>query len=325
MPSPVMAALREFVGTDGPDAVVAVSEMSVDRLDALTDEILAAAATPPSVAPSRSQVWPLVTLRGSTFACGGVYRDAAGPAGLTLNAALNPRLVSTGKFSDGVLRALLYSHGLVIEDPLAAAADMTRGVNRELREVARLTVSAAAAAMVEIAPLLDNDVVVTFFTTIDQQTPVARVSDRISEQLANGAHFTVSDAWDAVEASYVTGLSPPLQELWQRVRSGDKSPPLELLEEGIAEGDIEIASTFIKVLSELRPHALVDNAVDMVASAVVAVEALGGLYDLLCPSPLFARLLSVGAADPFTNYASRARPSRRTRDRRARCHRCRPP
>lgn len=298
MPSPVMTALREFVGTEGPDAVVALSEMSLDRLDALIDAVLAAAATPPSAAPRRSQVWPLATLRGSTFASGGVYRDAAGPAGLNLNGALNPRLVGAGKFSDGVLRALLYSHGLVIEDPIAAAAEMTRGVSREMREVARLAVSAAASAMVEIAPLLDNDVVVTYFTTIDQQAPVARVSNRISDQLTNGSDFTVSDAWDAFEASYVTGLSPSLQTLWQRVRSGDKSPPLELLEEGIAEGDVEIASTFIKVLSELRPQAVVDNAVDMMASAVVAVEALGGLYDLLCPSPLFARLLFVGAADP---------------------------
>jgi hypothetical protein len=65
----------------------------------------------------------VVTIRASPFASGGVYRDAAGPAGLNLNAALNPRFAGTGHFSDGVLRALLYCHGLVIEDsPVGLAA-----------------------------------------------------------------------------------------------------------------------------------------------------------------------------------------------------------
>lgn len=248
--------------------------------------------------PARAQVWPLVTLRASTFASGGVYRDAAGPAGLNLNAALNPRFSGTGQFSDGVLRALLYSHGLVIEDPIATAAEMARGVSRELREVARLAVSAATSATIEIAPLLDHDVVVTFFTTSEQQAPAAAMSNRMSKDMASGVGFTINDAWDAFETSYVMGLSPPLQNLWLRVRSGDKSPPLALLEEGIAEGDLEIASTFIKVLSELRPQAVVENTVDMVAPGVVAVESLGGFFDLLCPSPLFAKLLFAGSPDP---------------------------
>jgi len=52
------------------------------------------------------------------------------------------------------------------------------------------------------------------------------------------------------------------------------------------------------VLKDLRPQAVIDNAADMVASTVLAVEGLGGFYDLLCPSPLFAKLLFLGAADP---------------------------
>lgn len=52
------------------------------------------------------------------------------------------------------------------------------------------------------------------------------------------------------------------------------------------------------MIKDLRPQAVIDNAADMVASAVLAVEGLGGFYDLLCPSPLFAKMLFLGTSDP---------------------------
>jgi hypothetical protein len=141
--------------------------------------------------PSVTEVWPVTTLRGSTFASGGVYRDAAGPAGLNLNASLNPRFAGTGKFSAGVLRALLYCHGLVIEDPIIVAADMYTGTKAELRAVARLAVVSAVTSIVEIAPLLDSDVVRTFFSSGQELRNVQDLRAAIGGKLSEaGAAFT---------------------------------------------------------------------------------------------------------------------------------------
>jgi hypothetical protein len=40
---------------------------------------------------------------------------------------------------------------------------------------------------------------------------------------------------------------------------------------------VDVLSTFIDVLANLRPQAVIDNAADMVAAAVLAIEGLGGL------------------------------------------------
>lgn len=283
----------------GPDLADAVGKMPFERLGELAEMIIADSANPALSAPSRTQVWPVVTIRASTFASGGVYRDSAGPAGLNLNAALNPRLAGTGHLSNGVLRALLYCHGLVVEDPIAAAAEMYLGTRGELRAVARLAIVAATTSVIEIAPLIDADVISTYFTTSEAQKPVRELGAAIAERLAEpGAGYSTADAWTAFEAGYIDGLTPPLQELWRRVRSGDRSPPLELIEQGLQQGDADVVATFIEVIKNLRPQAVIDNAADMVASAVLAVEGLGGFYDLLCPSPLFAKMLFLGTPDP---------------------------
>lgn len=273
--------------------------MRFEQLGELAEIIVGESTSPVLSAPSQTQVWPVVTIQASTFASGGVYRDSAGPAGLNLNAALNPRLAGTGHFSNGVLRALLYCHGLVVEDPIAAAAEMYLDTRGELRAVARLAVVAATTSVIEIAPLVDADVISTYFTTSESQRPVRELGAAIAERLGEpDAGFTTADAWTALEASYIDGLTPPLQELWRRVRSGDRSPPLELIEQGLEQGDADVVATFVEVLKNLRPQAVIDNAVDMVASAVLAIEGLGGFYDLLCPSPLFAKMLFLGTPDP---------------------------
>ncbi len=299
MTSRALEVLRAATGVDGPELAVAVGALTLDQLAAVTEDILQGPTSAPLVAPPRSEVWPLVTLRASTFAAGGMYRDAAGPAGLNLNAALNPRLAGTGRFSDAVLRALLYCHGLVIEDPIAAAAEMYQSTRREVRQVAQLAVVSATASAVEIAPLLDDDIISTFFTSSAQQADVSRLGSAISARLsASNAGYSIADAWDAFESSYVEGLTPSLQQLWRRVRSGDRSPPMELLEQGLVEGDAAVVETFVEVLKNLRPQAVIENATEMVASAVLAVEGLGGFHDLLCPSALFANLLFLGSPDP---------------------------
>jgi hypothetical protein len=118
MASRTLDALRAATGADaGPELAVAVVGMPFDRLDELAETIVAESAHPTLTAPARTQVWPVVTIRASTFASGGVCTGIRPDRpGLNLNAALNPRFAGTGHFSDGVLRALLYCHGLVIED-----------------------------------------------------------------------------------------------------------------------------------------------------------------------------------------------------------------
>jgi len=293
--------LREATGADaGPELVTALTDMPLDRLDEVV-ELLLDSPPVPAVVPGQTEVWPLVTARASTFASGGGsnYTNAAGPTGLNLNAALNPRYAGSGRFSAGVLRALLYCHGLLIEDPLVMAAEMYQGTGGEVRQIARLAVTAAAASLVEIADLLDGEIVQTFFTPTAEQHPVHLVRERITGRLKDPtSRFSTDDVWEAFESTIVDGLSRPLQELWRRIRAGDRSPPLDLVRLGLAHDDAKVVKTFIDVVAELRPRAVIDNAVDMVASALAALDRLGGRHDLLCSSPLFAKLLFVGSADP---------------------------
>jgi hypothetical protein len=166
--------LRDSTGAAaGPELVAAVTEMPAHRFGRLVERLLAHPPRP-SVTPAQTEVWPLVTARASTFATGGgvQYSDAPSPAGVNLNAALNPRYAGSGRFSDGVLRALLYCHGLVIEDPVVMAAEMFTTAAPEARPVARLTMNAAVTSLSEIAPLIDAGIVQTFFTPIAAQGPV---------------------------------------------------------------------------------------------------------------------------------------------------------
>jgi hypothetical protein len=293
--------LRESCGVDAsPELVVAVQSLSVAQLDDLVDDLLDRPWDPRPPSPS-SEVWPLVNARTSTFTTGGSnrwYTGTAGPAGLNLISAIDPRSIGTGRFPAGVLRALLYSHGLVIEDPVLLAAEMYAGTSDETRPLARAAVEASVASTVEIAPLIDAGVVDTFFTPTAEQGDAAAIEGFILARLDDpDATFDIDAVWDSFEAAYVDGLSPPLQDLWRRVRGGDRSPPLELVAEG-ADVDVEVARVFIQVLSELRPRGVVENAVSVVASALADINRYGGRTDLLCPSRLFANLAFVGDPDP---------------------------
>jgi hypothetical protein len=293
--------LRDSTGTAaGPELVAGVTDMPTARFDQLAERLLAEPPHP-SATPPQTEVWPLVTARASTFATGGGanYSDAPGAAGLNLNAAMNPRHAGSGRFSDGVLRALLYCHGLVIEDPVVMAAEMYLTTSQEARPVARLAMNAAVTSLVEIALLVDAGIVQTFFMPIAAQDPAWSIRGQITAQLNDpAAQFTADDVWDAFEGTYVDGLAAPLRELWRRIRSGDRSPPLDLVRQGLEHDDAGLVRTFIDALAQLRPSAVVDNAVDIVASALAGLRQLGGRYDLLCPSPLFAKLLFVGTPDP---------------------------
>jgi len=284
-------ALREATGES--DAAAAVSALSDSSIDALVERLL---AEPPdaSVPPQQHEVWPVLNARMSTFATGGGstwFTATSGPAGINLMAAIDPRDSGSGRFPNGVLRALLYCHGLVLEDPLAIAADLVSGTDGSLREMARPAVRAAAASLAEIAPLLDAGVVQTYFV------PTSRRVAPPAMAAAGAQSFGVTNTdeiWDAFEAAFVDGLGPELQELWRRIRGGDRSPSLELVEQASSGPDRDVIEVFLHVLGDLRPSAVVDNALAIVAESLHDLSRLGGHFDLLCPTPLFARLALSG-------------------------------
>ncbi len=90
--------------------------------------------------------------------------------------------------------------------------------------------------------------------------------------------------WDPFEAGYVDGLNPPLRTLWQRIRAGDRHPPLDLVEGALTETDVEVVKVFIDVVASLRPGAVIDNTMAIVSSAGDDQRRLGGRHDLLCAS-----------------------------------------
>lgn len=292
--------VRELTGSEAtPELVVALEAAPAPTIDALAQAIVDNVGRSVRVAPPLTEIWPVVSLRASTFGAGELFRTAGGPAGLNLNAALGPRFAGTGKFSNGILRSLLYCHGLVIEDPLAAAAEMYVGVPADQRPLARLALIAALTSCIEIAPLLDESIIDTYFTPLEQLDPARRLSKALGDRLSStGTEFPIEELCDAFESQVVdAGLSPSLQELWRRIRHGDSSPPLSLVHQA-AEEDPGTLEVFLDVVPTLNAQTVLEDAVGITAATLLAVEGLGGFYDLLCPSALFAKLLFLGAPDP---------------------------
>jgi hypothetical protein len=284
--------LRDVTGEIEPTEALVRLMSEPAQVDELAERLV---ADPPAASTGMDQfeLWPVLNARMSTFATGGGsswFTATGGPAGINLMAAIDPRDSGSGRFPNAVLRALLYCHGLVLEDPLALAADLASGTAGETRQVARRVVLAAAASLVEIAPLIDSGVVQTFFFPAAARTPIVDATDLRADRVS----ASPDEIWEAFEAAFVEGLAPELQELWQLVRAGDRSPPLQLVEEAARNGDPEVVEVFIKVLSELRPSAVIDNALGIIAESLSDLSRVGGACDLLCPTPLFARLALSG-------------------------------
>lgn len=274
----------------------ALQRAPLSRVTALAEALLEDPPSPDGSPPAH-ELWPLVNARASLLSrpAQGLV-DAPAPAGLNLTAAMNPRHIGSARFSNGVMRALLYSHGLVIEDPLVMAADLFCDAPEPTRAMARAFVEAAAASLLEIAELLDAGVVLTFFFGSG-----APVDDRFEQQMLAALDrypAQSADLWDAFEAGYVDGLSPNLRELWRRIRAGDRYPSLGLVKDALEETDADMVRTFVDVVSTLRPQAVLHNTASIVASAAADARRLGARHDLLCASPLFARLLFLGSDDP---------------------------
>lgn len=295
--------VRDTLGESaGPELVLAVESLPLDRVDALAGAILDVPMTERLPTRPVTEVWPLIPLRASVFFDHLNHESSAGgysPSGVHLWAATDPRLGGTGMFSAGVIRALLYSHGLVIEDPLRHAAEMHLGQDRELREVSRQALSAAVASLSEIADLLDGDVVNLFYTGGTEVASANELGDDMLTAMdSEGSSYSVDDAWDEFEVEFVSGLHPSLQSLWRQIRGGNRSPDLQLVQSAVDDGEAMMAKTFIDVVRVLNPRSIVMNAIAGTAHRVATIELLGGSCDLLCSSPLMSALLFLGAPDP---------------------------
>ena len=292
--------LQDEIGESaGPDLVVAVEALSDEQIGDLAERVLAQPIVPRG-SPASTEVWPLIGARASTFTAGGSnagFVETAGAAGINLFAAIDPRSAGTGRFSNSLLRALLYSHGLVVEDPLALACDMYVGTRTEMRGVVRTAIHSAVESLVEVAPLFEAGIVQSFFGRESDAAAGDTARFIAAEIDRDDSSFDVSMIWEAFESDYVAQLHPRLQQVWREIQAGNRSPSLDAIRDA-AQADVEMVSTFIEVVTQIRPRSVVDNAIDVVAEAVADAEALGGRFDLLCPTSLFAKLLFVGDSDP---------------------------
>lgn len=308
MPGPTSSldVLRLHIGgARGPDAVQAVAGLNLADIDVLAEALLSSLPRPADDVPTY-EVWPLVNARAALMSAGGrSFVNSSASAGLNLMAAMNPRDVGKNTFSRSVLRALLYSHGLVFEDPLVMAAELHVTGAQSTRRLSRLFIQAAVTSLIEVEVLLDAQVVQTFFVPTQERALGSPLANEMRAALNTGRELSVDEVWDAFETGYVDGLNPPLRELWSRIRSGDRSPPMDLVREGIAASDAEVVRIFVDVVSQLRPSAVVDNTVEIVASALEDLRRLGSHHDVLCTSPLFARLLFLGTPDPVSQLRVR--------------------
>jgi hypothetical protein len=296
MTSTTLDVLREHTGEqEGPSVIDALRNASQDSIDSLADRLLASPAVPRRDV-AENEVWPLINARSSLLSRGAQgFVDGVGPAGLNVMEAMDPRQIGSNTFSNSVIRALLYSHGLVIEDPVLLAAEMHETTRIELRAVSRQFLEAASVSLFEVDALIDEGIVETFFVGMDQRTEESPSEAQINAALAETGR---DELWEAFEAGYVDGLNPALRRLWKKIRSGDRNPPLDLVEEALTETDVEVVKVFIDVVASLRPGAVIDNTMAIVTSAREDQRRLGDRHDILCASDLFARLLFVGSADP---------------------------
>lgn len=170
-PTSSLEVLRLHIGgARGPDAVQAVAGLDLDEIDVLAEALVSSLPRPDGDVPAY-EVWPLVNARASLMSAGGrSFADSPASAGLNLMAAMNPRDVGKNTFSTSVVRALLYSHGLVLEDPLVMAAELHVTGAKPTRKLSRLFLQAAVTSLIEIEALLEARVVQTFFVPTQERT-----------------------------------------------------------------------------------------------------------------------------------------------------------
>jgi hypothetical protein len=301
--------LRELTGEEGPELARCISCTSVQELAILCESLLAETGLPVLGEPV-NRVRPLISARLGAIhlpAREVAYTDSNALGGLNLFTATDPRFIGSAIFSRALARLLLYCHSIILEDPLALGADMFLSAREEVRDLARRFFEAAVVTSLEMGELVDAGIVCPYWIPRGQERRTRDIEAALvaGQMLVKGERW-VSDAWDAFEAVYADGLHPALRETWRRIRSGDSSPDLSLIEEACSD-DQEMSRVFVLAVSSLQPQAVVDNVIETLAAAIDDALALGGSADFYAPSALFTQLLLAAERDRSDVDAQRLR------------------
>jgi hypothetical protein len=205
-------------------------------------------------------------------------------------------------FSRGVARILLYCHGLVLEDPLAVASSIcvSHLAEQSKHEAARAMFSAATASCVDIAPLVHDGVIVPYWRSSGNRQNIDFLRTELKQAVIarGGAGKYSQEAFDVVEAVYIDGINPVLQEVWRRIRAGDRSPDLALIEEALRQVGKHDVLVFLDLVKSWNTDAAIDNVAETVAFALDDATAMGGEVDFFAPAMLFTRFLLATSPTP---------------------------
>jgi hypothetical protein len=219
-------------------------------------------------------------------------------------------------FSRGVARILLYCHGLVLEDPLAVASSIcvSHLAEQSNNEAARAMFSAATASCVDIAPLVHDGVIVPYWRSSGNRRNIDLLRTELKQAvIARGGAVKYSqEAFDMVEAVYIDGINPVLREVWRRIRAGDRSPDLALIQEALRQVGKHDVLVFLDLVESWSTEAAIDNVAETVAFALDDAMAMGGEVDFFAPAMLFTRFLLATGPTPQDIDAASIRELART-------------
>lgn len=292
--------IREDIGFDvGPDMLRAIQNLPYEKLEQIIEHVLSADGEDITL-PNVTEVWPIITLRSSLFAAGGLYANIDTPIGVNLMDAWNPRKQGTGQWSDSIMRTLLYSHGMMIEDPLIATFDMFHQMPKETHPLFLDSILAVISSVSEIYPLLDDGIITTFYMSDEELDNTKIISNKILGKLEKqDSPLSSKNVWDEFENNFINGLaSPSLKELWRQIRGGNRTPDIGLVKSAIKEEGAELVEVFIDIVKDINSSAVIASMAEVVASSIAANKAFGGGFDILCQSEMAAKMLFLGTPDP---------------------------
>jgi hypothetical protein len=291
--------LGELLHTDGPDLLPAVQALPPDGLTEVLHDVLTPTVLP-ALLPDPTVVRPLITARLGTFRTESAgYAIANTLGGLNTVTATDPRFAAQFGFARGVAQALLYCHELVVEDPVALAADLLVGLDSETRVQARSMFEAAVRSSLSIDPLVWAGIVTLYW-----RRPPA---DPISPAFAGHDVVEPGEAWDAFEALYVDGLPSGLQTTWAAIRAGDRAPDRAAIEVLIRDGEGAAVEQFLAVVEHLSPATVLTNVREALAASLDDIAALSGAADLYAPTAAFTRIVLAATERPDDTEGARVR------------------
>lgn len=297
--SSALSHVGSVLRTDGPDLLPAVQALSPAALTGLLEDVLAQAALP-NVPRDPTVVRPLITARLGTFRTElAGYAVANTLGGLNTVTATDPRFAERSGFAQGVAQALLYCHELVIEDPVALAADLLLGLDLDARQSARSVFEAAVRSSLSIDPLVRAGIVTLYWRSSETHSTVPNFAAQDGVE--------PGEAWDAFEALYVDGLPAGLRTTWASIRAGNRSPDREAIEVLIRDGEGPAVEQFLDVVQHLSPATVLANVREVLAASLGDIAALGGAADLYAPAAVFTRIVLAATERPDDLEGSRVR------------------